>query len=488
VGLATGDKLTKINGKTPSDFTDLKLASALAAPGEQIDLVVDRPEAGGKSRQLEFRIEPIKDPITGMFYLGIGQPVSLQLAALTTSDRALKAAGVNADMRISAVDGKPIDAFWQFERAVREDGEHHRKVQLTFTDGKSTATVAFAPLTDLSMSEGPADRPNLLGLVPPAQVMDVSPHMPADGKLQIGDVIVSVNGHKWPSSTEASKLIAASTGAANFTVLRDGKPVEVTVKPDRGSLGMSKPLVGVVISQAMDTNLISGVLSGSPLAPLKLTPQSRILSIDGQPIHSYPDLRTAVEESAGTIHVAYQLPLGDRQWQQAVTIPPAAMAKLRSLRWSLGEQTPLLEPAMVLQQAGSLGEAVQMGFAKTDLFLEQTYVTLVRLAQRTVPASEMRGPIGILEAGTKVTRQGVAYLMFFLGLISINLSVINFLPMPIVDGGLFVLLVIEKLRGKPVPPQVANAINLVGIVLLGSVFLFVTYHDIARMVTGARML
>jgi len=89
--------------------------------------------------------------------------------------------------------------------------------------------------------------------------------------------------------------------------------------------------------------------------------------------------------------------------------------------------------------------------------------------------------VGIVHLGTQVAERGIEYMIYFIGLISINLAVINFLPLPIVDGGLFVLLMVEKIRGKPVPPQVQSAINLIGLVLIGALFLTVTYHDIVRL-------
>ena len=148
------------------------------------------------------------------------------------------------------------------------------------------------------------------------------------------------------------------------------------------------------------------------------------------------------------------------------------------------DELPPFQMLRVVQKADGVGRAIAMGYEKTNLFIKQTYVTLLRLFQGTVPGSEMRGPLGIAEAGTKITQQGISYLLFFMGLISVNLAVINFLPMPIVDGGLFVLLMIEKVRGKPVPLQVASALNLFGLVMIGSIFLFVSYNDIARMLGG----
>ena len=66
-------------------------------------------------------------------------------------------------------------------------------------------------------------------------------------------------------------------------------------------------------------------------------------------------------------------------------------------------------------------------------------------------------------------------------MLSVNLAVINFLPLPIVDGGLFLFLVYEKIRGRPPSLGFQNATTIVGLVLIGTVFVVITYNDIVRL-------
>jgi regulator of sigma E protease len=91
------------------------------------------------------------------------------------------------------------------------------------------------------------------------------------------------------------------------------------------------------------------------------------------------------------------------------------------------------------------------------------------------------GPLGIVNAGTKFAYKGNDWLIWFLSMISANLAVVNFLPIPIVDGGLFVFLILEKLQGKPLSARAQSVAQIIGLALILSVFLFVTYQDIARM-------
>ena len=99
-------------------------------------------------------------------------------------------------------------------------------------------------------------------------------------------------------------------------------------------------------------------------------------------------------------------------------------------------------------------------------------------------APELRGPVGIIDTGTQVAQQGFPYLLFFLGLISVNLAVINFLPIPIVDGGHMVFLAWEKITGKPPSEKVQVASLYVGLGLIGFVFIATFYFDVMRIVTG----
>lgn len=95
---------------------------------------------------------------------------------------------------------------------------------------------------------------------------------------------------------------------------------------------------------------------------------------------------------------------------------------------------------------------------------------------------ELRGPVGIVHAGTTVADRGLMYVVFFLAMISVNLAVLNFLPLPIVDGGMFLYLVYEKLTGRPPPPRVQGAATLAGLCLLACLFLLTFYNDVMRLV------
>src|SRR5437588_6818932 len=113
--------------------------------------------------------------------------------------------------------------------------------------------------------------------------------------------------------------------------------------------------------------------------------------------------------------------------------------------------------------------------------LLQFYVTITRMFQGSVSYTNMMGPLGIVTSGAHFATKGADWLIWFLAMISANLAVVNFLPIPIVDGGLFTFLVLEKIQGRPLSPRTQAIAQYLGLAFLAGVFLFVTYHDIIRM-------
>ena len=121
------------------------------------------------------------------------------------------------------------------------------------------------------------------------------------------------------------------------------------------------------------------------------------------------------------------------------------------------------------------------GVLETRDLILQFYVTLQRMFGGSVSASNLMGPLGIVNAGTKFAFKGKDWLIWFLAMISANLAVVNFLPIPIVDGGLFLFLIIEKIQGRPLSRRTQEYAQVFGLLLILGVFVMVTFNDISRM-------
>jgi len=95
--------------------------------------------------------------------------------------------------------------------------------------------------------------------------------------------------------------------------------------------------------------------------------------------------------------------------------------------------------------------------------------------------SQVTGPVGIAGLVGNASALGLVYLLSFTAFISINLAVINLIPFPALDGGRLLFVLIEKIKGSPIPTKIANTLNAVGFVLLLLLMLAVTYHDIVKL-------
>src|SRR5207247_9319747 len=142
-----------------------------------------------------------------------------------------------------------------------------------------------------------------------------------------------------------------------------------------------------------------------------------------------------------------------------------------------------VEPRVAKTAVGRLDPltAAAWGSTETRDFVLQFYLTIHRMLQGSVSYKNMMGPVGIFNAGRQFAYKGNDWLIWFLAMISANLAVVNFLPIPIVDGGLFTFLIVEKIQGRPLSAKTQSIAQVVGLAIILSVFLLVTYQDIARL-------
>src|SRR3954453_12578272 len=133
------------------------------------------------------------------------------------------------------------------------------------------------------------------------------------------------------------------------------------------------------------------------------------------------------------------------------------------------------------QRAANTMEAVSLGFSDTWDSMKQVFQNLRGMIIGTISPENLGGPVTIARVAYKIAGMDFWEFVFFLGLISVNLAVINFLPIPVLDGGHMVFLIYEKLRGKPASEGVRVGVTYAGLLLLGCLMLFVFVLAIRRM-------
>jgi regulator of sigma E protease len=149
--------------------------------------------------------------------------------------------------------------------------------------------------------------------------------------------------------------------------------------------------------------------------------------------------------------------------------------------WPLAERGLFLDYDVRVQKANGIFEAIGMGLKDTYGSMMQVYQNLRGMLTGRISPKNLGGPVTIARVAYSIAGVDFWEFIFFLGLISINLAVINFLPIPVLDGGHMVFLMYEKVRGRPASEQVRVGATYAGLLLLASLMIFVLYLDISRL-------
>jgi membrane-associated protease RseP (regulator of RpoE activity) len=138
-----------------------------------------------------------------------------------------------------------------------------------------------------------------------------------------------------------------------------------------------------------------------------------------------------------------------------------------------------MDKTTFLQRAKDWKEAASLGFREARDQLVQVFMILHRLITARLSPTNLSGPLGIIGFAGAVASQGVTTLLLFLTMLSANLAVINFLPIPALDGGHMMFLIAEAIRGKPVNEALQMRLTVAGVLALLALMIFVTFNDVS---------
>jgi regulator of sigma E protease len=148
--------------------------------------------------------------------------------------------------------------------------------------------------------------------------------------------------------------------------------------------------------------------------------------------------------------------------------------------WPLADRGLILQSDARRQKAESFWEAVTFGLDWTTRFIKQIYLNLSSLLSGRISPKSLGGPVEIASQAFWFAGEGPFVFALFLGMISINLAVVNFLPIPVLDGGHMVFLIYEKIRGRPPSETVRAIATYAGLLLILALMVFVFYQDFKR--------
>jgi len=489
-GLQPGDEFVTINGKSKAlDFSDITIAAALSGSNEKVPVTIRR--ADNSLFETTLVAQNLGRTVREF---GVFEPQSLTIAQISDPNTLEKRTGLLPGDTVVAANGVEVDHYWQFEQVVaRILTPTVRITAKRQVAGREETVETSLPLDWAAAENGEvpseADLGNVYSLVPRLRVMGVSGEQDPGSSLEDmshlrpGDIIVAAGDTEYPTYRELREITTNHDGRSlALKVLRTDangveRPLTVTVKP-RKPPGEDRVIIGFIpVLDAQHTVVAKAIPTENNPSGLDIPRGARIVSVGGKPVASFFDIIAEIQRWQGQpVTLQYQY---DGTVEGGVTLPTAPSQAV-AVRSQLAEAVPF-KPLQRLYQANNPIDAVTMGYRRTLGFIAQTYVTLARLLKGLIGPDNLMGPLGIITLSYRiVAQQPMVYYAYFLGLISATIAVINFLPLPPFDGGLIVLMLVEKIKGSALTERTQGIVAYAGWVFVLALLVYVTFNDIVR--------
>jgi regulator of sigma E protease len=309
-----------------------------------------------------------------------------------------------------------------------------------------------------------------------ATVGYVRPGSPAaSAGLREGDVVIQVDDKENPDWDDLwRREQVGAKRAMPLLVQRAGKTVHIALTPEadpRTGLGNA----GWVPQTEIE---VGGLIPGMDAERKGLRKGDELVSIDGQPIRIVNTIHDVLARGAGhPVHLVYR-----RQGAlQEVELTPSRGDAGNQQRWMLGVELAPRVTYVRLPVIAAVRESVVQNMRGATLI----YQLLSAIAERRSSAKSLAGPISMAQISGDAAREGFYRFIELMAMVSLNLAVFNLLPIPILDGGTILLLLIEILIRRDLSRPLKETVFKLGFVFLMMVVAFVIYNDITKILPGS---
>jgi regulator of sigma E protease len=317
--------------------------------------------------------------------------------------------------------------------------------------------------------------PKLASSLGPAVVGYVKADSPAaKAGVHEGDIIAQIDDKANPNWEDVLLKEVVSAGRdLNVILERDGQRIPLRVMPELD------PKAGVGLAGwAEQTDIeVGGLVAGMDAERKGLRKGDLLVSIDGEPIRTVYRIHEVLKRTSGKpVELRYRREGKDT----VVTVQPAFSETSGTGRWMIGVQ---LEPRMIytrLSPVQAIQESAKQNLKGATLIYQFLHAMLER---RSSPKS-LEGPISIARLSGDAAREGPIQFINLMATVSLNLAIFNLLPIPILDGGVILLLLIEMLMRRDLSLTLKETVFKLGFVFLMMVVVFVLYNDISKLLPG----
>ncbi len=399
--------------------------------------------------------------------------------------------------RITAIDGQTVDTFQDVLRVLSPQPGR----TLRFTIERNGEVIERAITPTRKHKERPLDLSEDVGRIgvsadQPLSVIGVSdPVGPASAaELRTFDWIISASGKPTERFGDLAHVLNQNRGSlVPLTVLRPERvggalgsvlglsvyaPRVATLTPEPGDAPGTQR-AGIELADLY----VSHVLSHSPEARAGMLVGDRILTLDGEPVRHFYQFLEQLEAGRGAEHevvvrrqgklvtLRYRLDHQRGVNEYGQTYDRYAVG---ALRWS-----PRL-PHANIDNPSPVSYAVREAFRATGEVMELTATSILRLFQGRLSMKSIGGPLTIFDAAGEAARRGPLDYLFLMGFISINLGLINLLPIPMLDGGHLLFFIVELLSRRPLSVRFREYASIAGLTILIMLMVFAFKNDIER--------
>ncbi|MGI6778295.1 MAG: RIP metalloprotease RseP [Acetivibrionales bacterium] len=298
--------------------------------------------------------------------------------------------------------------------------------------------------------------------------------------LQIGDQVVSFGGKRVYHPMDIELFMFVNKEKPSEIEYKRGSEIRTTTIIPERILAQKRYILGFVAkeNEGTESNVVGNIVPDSNAGAAGLLQGDRIVALNGTPVSSKGEIGEFMEHNGGesvkvTVH-------RDGQGSVELTIEP-----------TLSETPEYFNIGMDYATIkGGLFEVIKASLVYTYSTVRSVFYSIIWLITGTVSFKQMMGPVGIVTTIGDVVEQSPSITLLILsllnitGFISINLGVMNLMPFPALDGSKLLLIGVEGIRKKAIPPEREALISLVGFVVLIMFMIFTTYNDIVRRFGG----
>ncbi len=314
-----------------------------------------------------------------------------------------------------------------------------------------------------------------------SEIEAVLPGSPADiAGLKAGDRIIRVNDRDVSTSTELHEAVVKSGGKPLTIDVRRRDVVKTYVVTPTVAEGVptqdGTPAYRLGIEERAP--VVTGILPGSPAAEAGFAEGDRVSAIGGEPIHTWSQMTTIVREHPGQ-------PLDFQVLRQgrsvALTVVPSTEKTTVDGKTVEFGRIGISAQSQSIIQADSLWSVPVLGAVATWRWTELTTIGIYKMFTGEISSKNIGGPLTIANISGEAASQGPSSLVFLIAMLSINLGVLNLLPIPILDGGHLFFFALEGILRKPLGERQREIAQQVGLVLLVCIMVFAFWNDIERL-------